>query len=71
VKKPGVGTFNHEKQSRGVKVGWVKDDDIFLLPDAAHSVAYKLAQEQGEILPGSVETIKRDLKSKASLLKPK
>ena len=39
----------------------------FLLPDAARAVAHKLAQDQGEILPGSVETIKRDLKEQGLL----
>jgi len=58
-----------EKQSRGAKIGWVKEDEIFLLADAAHSVAYRLAQEQGDILPGSVETIKRDLKEQGLLAK--
>ena len=52
-----------------MKVGWVKDDEILLLPDAAYSVAYKLAQEQGEILPGTVVTIKRDLKEQGLLAK--
>jgi hypothetical protein len=62
-----IPTGCREKESRGVKVGWVKGDDIFLLPDAARAVAHKLAQDQGEILPGSVETIKRDLKEQGLL----
>jgi hypothetical protein len=56
-----------EKQSRGDRIGWVQGDDIFLLPDAAHAVACRLAHEQGESLPGSVETIKRDLKEQGIL----
>ena len=51
-----------EKQSQGTKIGWVKENEIYLLPDAAHSVAYQLARDQGESLPGSIETIKRELK---------
>lgn len=58
-----------EKQGRGTKIGWVKDDEILLLPDAAHSVAAKLGQEQGEPLPGSLDIIKRDLKEQRLLLK--
>jgi hypothetical protein len=58
-----------EKQSQGTKIGWVKDDEILLLPDAAHSVAVKLGQEQGEPLPGSLDTIKRDLKEQRLLLR--
>jgi 5S rRNA maturation endonuclease (ribonuclease M5) len=58
-----------EKQARGTKIGWVKDDEILLLPDAAHSVAAKLGQEQGEPLPGSLDIIKRDLKEQRLLLR--
>ncbi len=56
-----------EKQSRGDRIGWVQGDDIFLLPDAAHAVAARLAHEQGESLTGTVETIKRDLKEQGYL----
>jgi hypothetical protein len=48
-----IPSGGHEKQGRGVKIGWVKDDEILLQPDAAYSDAYKLEQDQGEILPGS------------------
>lgn len=58
-----------ERQSYGAKIGWVKGDDIFLIPDAAHAVAFRLAHEQGEVLSGSVETIKRDLKEQGLLAK--
>lgn len=58
-----------EKQSQGTKIGWVKGDEILLLPEAAHSVAAKLGQEQGEPLPGSLDIIKRDLREQRLLLK--
>jgi hypothetical protein len=58
-----------EKQSRGLRIGWVKDDEVLLLPDAAHSIAARLAQEQGETLPGSLDIIKRDLKEQGLLVK--
>jgi hypothetical protein len=64
-----VSAGTNEKQGRGTKIGWVKDDDVFLLPDAAHAVACRLAQEQGEVLPGSVDAIKRDLKEQGLLAK--
>jgi hypothetical protein len=60
---------NGEKQGRGSKIGWVKDGEILLLPEAAHAVAAKLAQEQGEPLPGSLDIIKRDLKERGFLLR--
>jgi hypothetical protein len=31
-----------EKQGRGTKIGWVKDNETLSLPEAAHSVAAKL-----------------------------
>jgi hypothetical protein len=55
------------RQSQGSKIGWVKDDQIYLLPDAAYAVAYQLAKDQGEILPGSIETIRRELKDQKLL----
>jgi hypothetical protein len=42
---------------------------MLLLPEAAHSVAARLGQEQGEPLPGSLDIIKRDLKEQRLLLK--
>jgi 5S rRNA maturation endonuclease (ribonuclease M5) len=58
-----------EKQGRGAKIGWVKGEEMLLLPEAAHSVAARLGQEQGEPLPGSLDIIKRDLKEQRLLLK--
>jgi hypothetical protein len=51
-----------EKQGRGAKIGWVKDDEIFLDPQAAYLIAAKVSQEQGESLPGSLDMVKRELK---------
>ena len=62
-----IGTA--EKQGRGAKIGWVRDEEILLLPEAAHAVAARLGQEQGEPLPGSLDIIKRDLKEQRFLLK--
>jgi hypothetical protein len=58
-----------EKQGRGTKIGWVKDNETLSLPEAAHSVAAKLGSEQGEPLPGSLDIVKRDLKEQGLLLK--
>jgi hypothetical protein len=55
------------RESRGMKIGWVKGESILLQPEAAYSVAYRLAQEMGELLPGSLETVKRDLKEQGLL----
>ena len=56
-------------QSQGPKIGWATGDEIYLLPQAAYAVAFQLARDQGEVLPGSLEIVKRELKERQLLLR--
>jgi hypothetical protein len=58
---------SRQRQSLGARIGWVKKDLVFLSPDAAFQIASRLAQERGESLPGTLETMKRDLKERGHL----
>jgi hypothetical protein len=52
---------------KGDQIGWLKEDDIYLEPDAAFRVAQKLARDQGMGLPITQKTLWKRLKEKGFL----
>jgi hypothetical protein len=52
----------------GRKVGWVKDKDLYLEPDAAYAAAQELARDQGESLTVSAQTLRKRLHERKLLV---
>ena len=52
---------------QGDRVGWVKEGRVYLNPDAAMQVVLRFANETGESIPITSETLGRQLKAKVLL----
>jgi hypothetical protein len=52
---------------QGDRVGWVKEGHVYLNPDAAMQVVQRFANETGESIPITSETLGKQLKAKALL----
>ncbi len=54
-------------RSQGDRVGWVKEGQVYLDPDAAMVVVQRFANETGEAIPVTSETLAKRLKQKGLL----
>jgi hypothetical protein len=55
-----VGADHYERELwrlNGERLGWVREDDLFLDPDAAFAAAQKLARDQGTSIPIKQRTL--------------
>jgi hypothetical protein len=52
---------------QGKRLGWTEEDDLYLLPDAAHAEAQRLSGEKGESLPISATVLGKRLKERDKL----
>ena len=55
-----VGSGGYERKEwrpNGERLGWVRDDDLLLDPDAAFAAAQKLARDQGTAIPVKQRTL--------------
>jgi hypothetical protein len=54
-------------ESQGRRIGWIKDGDLYLEPEAAFAEAQELAGKQGDALPVNPRTLWRRMKEKGLL----
>ena len=59
-----------EWEPRGEKIGWVTDDDLYLVPDAAFTITQRIASDQGAPLTVSATTLWRRLKERGLVESP-
>ena len=55
-----VGSGSYEREvwrPNGERLGWIRDDDLLLDPDAAFAAAQKLARDQGTSIPIKQRTL--------------
>ncbi|MGE0827365.1 MAG: DUF3854 domain-containing protein [Candidatus Binatia bacterium] len=52
----------------GERVGWVDNDNLYLLPDASFAVAQKLGRDQDETLPVTQQTLRKRLNERGYLV---
>ncbi len=57
-----------EWRPQGDRIGWVYGEDLYLEPEAAHSVAGRLARDSNETLPVSSKTLHKRLDERGLLL---
>jgi len=63
-----VGNGEHEYRPQGECIGYVDDDDLYLLPDAAYSIAKRSGADGGEGIALSPTTLFKRLKEAKLLL---
>lgn len=54
-------------QPQGRRIGWLNDDDVYLLPPAAYGVAQEMAAGVHETIPLSLQTLKKRMKERHML----
>jgi len=65
----GAGrTATEDWQPQGRRIGWVEGQNLYLEPEASFAVAQHLAEEQGESIPVTPQTLRRRLKEKGLLV---
>jgi hypothetical protein len=64
----GWQTIEGTARPGGRKVGWLKDKDLYLEPDASYAAAQELARQQGEALTVSAQTLRKRLHEKGILV---
>jgi hypothetical protein len=62
----GDGTGTRHKP-RGVCVGWLADDELYLEPDASYAAVQRIARDQNESFALSAHTLRRRLKERRLL----
>jgi hypothetical protein len=62
------GNINGRFSPKGIRVGWVDGQHLYLEPDAAYTAVQKFSREAGEPLPISPTTLWKALSEKGFLL---
>jgi uncharacterized protein DUF3854 len=55
-------TGHIEHQPKGERIGWIEKEDVYLDSDNAFAVAQKLARDQGDSIPVTLQTLRKRLK---------
>ncbi len=66
-----VGTGDHEREEwrpPGERVGWVEEDNLYLLPEAAYAAVQKQGRDSGEPLTVTERTLRKRLHERGLLL---